>query len=198
MKFLSRLLFVLLALALTAGIFWYVGFKSSIGKIQQSEDIELVMEKIQKVNKWTTVEAYFSEIYNYKDYYYYDFSPLRKKALIRVKAKVSAGFDFESINFETKEDEKLIIIHNFPKAEILSVDHELDYYDISEGTFNSFTPEEYNQLNKNAKDYILQKAMESQLLQEAEDNKSEWIEMIKWTIRSTGWDLLLKEEELLQ
>lgn len=198
MKSFKRLFFIILLLSGTAGIAWFLGFKTSFGKKNKSEDIGLVMDKIQKVSKWTTVEAYYSEIYNYKDYYYYDFSPLRKKALIRVKAKVSAGFDFESIAFETNETKKLITIHNFPKAEILSVDHELDYYDISEGTFNSFTPEEYNQLNKNAKDFILQKAMESQLLQEAEENKSEWIEMIKWTIASTGWNLQIMEEALLQ
>lgn len=197
MKFLSRLSLIVFALIITAGIGWYVGFKSTLGKKNQSEEISLVMEKIKKVNKWTTVEAYYSEIYNYKDYYYYDFSPLRKKALIRVKAKVSAGFDFESIAFETSEADKSIIILDFPKPEILSIDHDLDYYDISEGTFNSFSVEEYNQINNNAKEYILQKALESKLLQEAEANKAEWVEMLRFTVNSTGWKLIIKDEELL-
>jgi len=198
MKFFSRFFLIIAALAITGGIAWYLGFTSDFGKKKKSEDLGVVMEKMKKVNKWTTVEAYFSEMYNYKDYYYYDFSPLRKKALIRVKAKVAAGFDFESIQFEIKEAEKIIIIHKFPAAEILSIDHELDYYDITEGTFNSFTADEYNILNKNAKDFIQQKALESPLLKEAEANKEEWMDMIRLTIQASGWDLQIREDTLLQ
>ena len=64
-----------------------------------SEDATVLIEKIQTATKLITMEGYFSEIYDYSDYYGYDLSVFRKKALIRVKAKVSVGFDLEKMKF---------------------------------------------------------------------------------------------------
>lgn len=177
---------------------WFLGFKYSLAQKKVSEEVSVLMEKVEKVSKWTTVEAYFSEIYDYKDYYYYDFSPFRKKALIRVKAKVSAGYDFASFALEIDEQLQTITIKEFPKAEILSIDHELDYYDISEGTFNSFSVETYNELNKNAKDYISKVALESDILEQAEGHKDELLDLLKYTVESAGWKIIINPSELLQ
>ncbi|MBK9982670.1 MAG: DUF4230 domain-containing protein [Saprospiraceae bacterium] len=47
------------------------------------------------------------------------------------------------------------MISGMPPAEILSVDHDLDYYDLSEGFFNSFSTEDYNKINADAKDFVI-------------------------------------------
>lgn len=197
MRFLTKTISIIALFIIGISIAWFVGFKYSFVQKNISEDLDVVMNKVEKVSKWVTVEAYFSEIYDYKDYYYYDFSPLRKKALIRVKAKVSAGYDFSAFSMVTNDALKTITINNFPPPEILSVDHELDYYDISEGTFNSFTPEEYNELQKNAKDYITKKAAESNILKQAEDHKEELIEILKFTIEAAGWKLIVEPSKVL-
>ena len=197
MKTISKSIVLIALFVIAIGISWFLGFKASFVRKNVSEEMELVMDRVEKVSKWITVEAYFSEVYDYKDYYYYDFSPLRKKALIRVKAKVAAGYDFRSFAITTDELRKTITILNFPDPEILSIDHDLDYYDISEGTFNSFTKEEYNQLNKNAKEYISQKALESDILEQAEKHKEELVEMLRFTIESSGWKLLIEDESVI-
>ena len=106
---------------------------------QSAETATTLVEQIEKVAKLATVEGHFSEIYNYKDYYGYDWAIFRKKALIRVQASVSAGYDLRMIEVEANPTTKQIIISKLPKPMILSIDHDLDYYDLTEGTFNAFT-----------------------------------------------------------
>ena len=157
-----------------------------------SEESTVLLEKIKTVTKLITVEGYFSEIYDYKDFYYYDFSPFRKKALLRVKAKVSVGYDFENMKMETRPDERILVLSQLPQAEILSVDHEVDYYDVQEGTFNGFTPEELTKLNKNAKEFIEQKALESSLMKTADAQLKSGLEVIKFMAEEAGWKLETK------
>lgn len=160
--------------------------------VEQSSVV--MLERLEKVNKLITLDAYFSEVYDHKDYYYYDISPFRKKALIRIKAKVSVGYDFKKINISMDEQAKVVSIHDFPEPEILSIDHDLDYYDLTQGTFNSFTESDYNKLNKNAKDFIRQKAAESDIFDEANAQEIDLIEMFRWILQSAGWTLEIEGE----
>jgi len=154
-----------------------------------SEESAVLLEKVKTVTKLITVEGYFSEIYDYKDFYYYDFSPFRKKALLRVKAKVSIGYDFENLKIETRPDERLLIISQMPDPSILSIDHEVDYYDLQEGTFNGFSPEELTKLNKNAKEFIEKKALESSLMKTAESQLNSTFEVIKFMAKDAEWEV---------
>ncbi|NTW34279.1 MAG: DUF4230 domain-containing protein, partial [Bacteroidetes bacterium] len=72
-----------------------------------------------------------------------DVSFFTKKALIRVKARILAGFDFEKVKISVDEKSKTVTISNIPPPQILSMEHDLDYYDITEGIFNSFSTEDY-------------------------------------------------------
>lgn len=49
-----------------------------------------------------------------------------------------AGIDMNKLKIEIKEKEKIILIKNMPEAEILAIDHNLSYYDMQNGIFNSF------------------------------------------------------------
>ncbi len=84
-----------------------------------------------------------------------------------------------------------------PEAEVLSIDHNLDYYDISEGTFNSFTTEEYNKINKNAKDLISNNANTDQLIRKAEQEKKTYVDMMQIALSSAGWKFVVKSDSLL-
>lgn len=163
-----------------------------------SEQATVLLESIKKVTKVIAVEGYFSEIYDYKDYYGFDFSPFRKKALIRVKAKVSVGYDFEKVKINADISKKTITIENIGAPQILSIDSDLDYYDISQGTFNTFTNEDYNNLNRNAKDYIAQQVKKSDLMQKAEEQKQALLSSLKTMIESNGWQLILPNNALVK
>ena len=142
-------------IALCLAIFWgtkmyYTWQVETVVK----EDSKVLLEKVKTVSKLITVEGYFSEIYDYQEHWGYDLSPFRKKALIRVKAKVSVGYDLTKMNFEADTKTKTITISNMPDPEILSIDHDLDYYDITEGTFNTFEEADYNKMNAAAKEKV--------------------------------------------
>lgn len=195
MKKIKYILLPIIFLALLAAA-WFLGYKSSFVKQYKKEDVSVMMDRIQKVCKLVAVEGYVSEIYNYKDYYYYDIQLLRKKALIRVKAKVSVGYDFEDIQITTDETTHLITIRDLPPPEILSIEHDLEYYDVDEGTFNNFSEEELTELNKNAKAFVLEKAKESDLFAEAESQKQSFIDALTMIVSASGWNLELGKESL--
>jgi predicted SPOUT superfamily RNA methylase MTH1 len=155
----------------------------------KSENSTVLLERIRQAAKLVTVEGYFSEIYDYKDYYGYDLSFFRKKALMRVKAKVSVGYDLEKMKITADQATKTIRITGVPPAEIISIEHDLDYYDVQEGIFNSFSPEDYNKLNANAKNFIREQALKSDLTQQAARQRNFIFETMRFMAESTGWKL---------
>jgi len=166
-------------------------------EIKVQEESQVLLEKIKKVYKVVTVEGHFSEVYDYQDYWGYDFSPFRKKALVRVKAKVLAGYDLNNIEITSYPEQKRIVISELPKVEILSVEHDMDYYDLSEGTFNSFSTQDLNKIQAKAKEYIVAKAEESNLLNSAEEQGKEALEMIEFMAESAGWEVHFKSTSKL-
>ena len=158
-------------------------------KTSVEEESRVLLEKIEKVSKLITVEGHFSEIYNYEEHWCYDFSPFRKNALIRVKAKVAVGYDLTKMDFRADTKTKTITISNMPDPEILSIDHDLDYYDITEGSFNSFEEADYNKMNANAKEKIRKEALNSGLFLSAEAESHELMEIVKFMVEGAGWEL---------
>ena len=191
MRWIVKLLLILLLIAgaLIAGIYW----GSQVGTPKAEENTSVVVEKIEKVAKLITVETHLSEIYSYKDYYNYDWSWLRKKALLRVNAKVSAGYDLKKLNIKVDSKTKTIHIGPMPRVEILSVDHSLDYFNIEEGVFNSFTPQDYNKINANAKDYIKKIAGQNEVLQQAAAQENTMVEMMATMAKGMGYTLVVEK-----
>jgi hypothetical protein len=94
---------------------------------------------------------------------------------------------------------KTIRISGLPKPEILSIDHTLDYYDISEGLFASFSPEDYTRVNQRAKDLIRDNAQKSTLLKEADIQGAKMLDLMRFMIEGAGWKLQIGgggEEEI--
>jgi len=183
-------LYILLGIAsMCLGIFWLTRYYYTWDATTVEEQSVVLKNRIETVAKLVNVEGYFSEVYDYKDYWGYDFSPFRKKALVRVKAKVLVGYDLEQMKVETRPAEKKILLSNLPDPQILSIDHDLDYYDLSQGTFNSFSAEDYNKINSTAKELIESKAKESDLFITAEEQSNHMLEMIEYLVESAGWTL---------
>ncbi len=178
----------LLAVFFAAGV-WVTRTVYAANDIKSEEQAQVLLERVKTVCKLITVEGYFSEVYDYKDYWGYDWSPFRKKALVRIKAKVSVGYDMENMQFSTDAATKTIKISQLPEPSILSIDHDLDYYDITEGTFNAFTPEDYNRLNAKAKAYIEEQAKKSNLFESATKQGNQTIETLRALAEAAGWKL---------
>lgn len=185
--------FIIILLIAGAGAFgWYSGYKFNTFETKKTESSTVLLEKIKKVTQLVTVQGEMSEIYQYKEYQFFDLLPFRKKALIRVKAKVLVGFDIEDFSLSMDEMTKTITMTDLGLPSILAVDHDLDYYDITQGTFNSFSSEDYNIMNSQAKDFIEDQAIQSDLFDQAIESKEELYEMLRFVVENSGWNLQIE------
>lgn len=190
-KVISIVGFVAILLLVFLGTrYWYTQNSRTV-----QEESEVLLERINTVTKLITVEGEFSEIYDYKDFWKYDLSPFRKKALLRINGKVSVGHNLNNIKIESFPDKKRLVISNLPSPSILSIDHKISYYDITQGSFNSFTPKDYNRMNEHAKEMIRKKAEESILMKTAEDQGLQLLEMIGFMAEQMGWTLEIQPIE---
>lgn len=185
MKNAPSLLALLIALII-GGLLTYQYFVPRQNKV---ESASVLLEKIQAVAKLTTVEGQFSEVYNYSEYQGYFSFFWDKKVLVRVRATVAAGYDLEQLQFTADPITKTIRMSALPEPQILSIDHNLDYYDISEGIFESFSPEDYTRINQRAKDLIRDHAEKSNLLPAAREQAAKMIDLIRFMVEGAGWKL---------
>ena len=165
-------------------------YKNLKQKQLQTQSIVL-MEKIKQVCKLITVEGEFTEIFTHRDEknWFFKLFQLEKKALLIVKAKVMIGFDLSKINIEINTQKKLVSLTKFPAPEILSIDSDLEYYDIQRGIINKFSENDLNNVNKKSKDFIREKVTESELYSIARKQASDTIGVIRDLIESVGWKL---------
>lgn len=194
MKLLNKiLLLALLVACILMGS--YIFFKEVLlPKKHQVQDVTIVLEKVQKVLKLVTVEGQFSELTKHEEWYGYNISPLRKKALIRINAKVLIGYDLDKMNLIIDDATKTILIDSFPPPEILSQEDEVEYYDIHEGLFTSFSKDDYTFIHKNAQEKIKLIALESGLLEKAEEQKKDMLDLLEITLKHMGWSLKISHQ----
>lgn len=185
----AQLLFLLAVFALGG----WLGYQYFSARSKPVEDASVLLEKIQAVTKLITVEGQFSEVYNYSEYQGYFSFFWDKKVLVRVRATVSAGYDLNHLNLEADPQAKVVSMSALPEPQILSIDHSLDYYDISEGIFASFSPEDYNRINQRAKDLIRDQAQKSALLPAARDQAAKMLDLIRFMVESAGWQLVIRD-----
>ena len=160
-------------------------------KFVSSHDV--LSKKINKVYKMIVVEGEFADIVDHKTYYGFDLPGFRKRALVKIKAKVSVGYDLDSLKIETDHTNKLIILENWPEPEILSIDADINYYDIENSVFNSFTPEELNAIYAAAKDSIRSQAERSRLFDIARGQSGDMFEMITVVAEASGWRVVYRD-----
>lgn len=188
----TRFLNLIFAVLLFGAGFMTHKYLVSVKEITAQEQSKVLLDKIRAVAKLVTVEGNLSEIYNHKDYWGYDIFPFQKKIIILVDAKVSVGYDLQKMNLRSDALTKTVTISSLPAPEILSLDHDLKYYDISESTFNRFTAKDYTELQGKAKDFIRQKAEESDLKRSANAQGNKLIDMIRFMVEGAGWKLVIE------
>ncbi len=162
--------------------------RSAVSSVRR--DSVVLMERIEKVFKVVMAEGYFSEIYNYQDdkkILYLLSDP--KKAMIIAKSKVLVGFDFAKVRFQLPETGgKKIIVEAFPEPEVLSIAKDYKFYDIMPGYLNHFRSEDYTHILDDAKQAMLERAMQSDLPRIA-NNQIQY--MMLQLAASMGWQLEL-------
>jgi hypothetical protein len=154
----------------------------------------VLLERIRPVMKLVTVEGDFSELYQYSNAdarleWLKQFSPFQKRAVLRVKAQVSVGYDLEGMGLVFDDATRTVSIKGNGGPRVLSIQHDVDYYDLEEGTFNPFTAADHTRMNAEVKQLIEARIASSGLLQEAEKQKAGFLPVLKAVVENAGWKL---------
>lgn len=84
---------------------------------------------------------------------------------------------------------KTILLSEFPKPEIFSIEPNIKLYDIQNGLLNKFSSEDLTAVNEEAKEHIIQKVPESNLMQTANQEAMDAILLMHNLVETTGWRL---------
>jgi len=172
--------------------YWvYTFFKKKQSKEVTLHQSTVLLEKIRSVSKLVSVEGEFAEIYKYENTKerFLSLVTSKKKALIVINAKAQIGYDLKKVEITSEVDNKRIILTNFPQPEILSIEPELEFYDIKNGMFNSFSPDDLTTLNNEAKNHIREKIPDSGLMETARKEALQAVLLIESIVATIGWEL---------
>ncbi len=183
--------FLNLFLGLILGALLMYWFWKSKGKSQTEKQSVILLEKIKSVCRLITVEGDFAEVYHYENEKDGLLSLLstKKKAIVLVNAKVHIGYDLKKVQMRTDIKNRKIIISNFPQPEVLTIEPELQYYDIKDGFLNKFDAGDLTKLNSEAKTHIRDKIPESGLMVTAKKEALEAVLIIEKIVETINWKL---------
>lgn len=166
-------------------------FKRRSRKVVVQKQSVVLLEKIKNVCKLISVEGEFSEIYHYENAKerFMSLITSKKKAILLVNARAQIGYDLSKIKLAADPSSKTIYITDFPKAEILIVETDIKYYDKTDGFFNKFEAEDLTALQKEAKQFIIDKIPESGLIETANKELLEALEIITNIVGTIDWKI---------
>lgn len=156
-------------------------------------DTNLIQQQIKNVGKLVVTEGHFAEVLTYKDQKktYVPGLTFDKKALVVINADVTVGFDLSKVTYDIDPENKILTITNIPEEEI-KISQDIKYYNTESSTFNEFKGEDYNKINKLARENLAKKIEKSTLKSNAKNRLlSELTKMLVLT-NSMGWTLQYK------
>lgn len=162
------------------------------------EQIQVLLTEIKNVSKLVVTESTFSEMYNYTDAdkYFFETISFDKKIILSVNAKVQVSYDLSKMVIETDTINKIIIIKSLPKEEIFIAPN-ITYFDLEQSTFNQFTKEELNELNKKSIEKIKQIIDASTLKEQSKNQLIEELRKIYKMATLLDWKLIDETEHKL-
>ncbi|AZQ42874.1 DUF4230 domain-containing protein [Nonlabens ponticola] len=186
-----ELLFIGLAVGAVIAFFVFRAFFKGSGRDNSQEQSMVLMEKIRSVCKFITVEGDFAEIYHYRNVKDKIANLLlgKKKAIVLINAKAHIGFDLTKIRMESDVTAKTIRLTEFPQPQVMSIETDFNYYDKSEGWANYFSSDDMNEVNRNAKQHIIDKIPESGLMEQARKEALNTIHLMEGLAQTIGWKL---------
>ena len=189
----GEVLDTILGLVLGAILMYWVFslFRKKRNKEITEQQSTVILNKIRSVCKLVSVEGDFAEIYHYENTKnsFMSLFQSKKKALVIIKAKAHIGYDLNKLQLRADNDQKKIILSHFPEPEVLSIEPDLQFYDIKSGIFNSFSPSDLTNLNQEAKEHIKNKIPESGLMETARKEALQAVFVVEKIVETIGWKL---------
>lgn len=185
---------ITLFLLLVVGLLVFFLTKAFYAPSKPTEQISstVLLERVRPVLKLVTVEGDFSELFTYRSSdatfdWMKRFSPFQKKAILRVKGRASVGYDLEGMNLSIDEENRTVTLLGMDKPKLLSLEHDVDYYDIEAGTFTSFSAADHTRINAQAKEMIRGKVPSSGLYEAAEAQRDDMLMVLRAVVENSGW-----------
>lgn len=182
-----KILLGIIALSLIILAFNYCEFKKK--DTSTIEETALIQEQLRNVSKLVVTEGHYSEVLTYKDEQNYFLDLLsEKKAVIIVNADVTVSYDLSKVAYDIDEANKTITLKNIPKEEI-KISPDLKFYDVQQNSFNKFSAEDYNKINKQVKASLGKKIEKSTLKSNAQNRLISELSKILILTNTMGWKL---------
>src|SRR5680860_896560 len=182
---------VLLVLVILGVVFGLRYFESKQEQREQLEEsTSLIQKQIKNVGKLVVTEGSFSQVYSFKDSkrFYLDVFSARKKALIVVNAEVTIAYDLSKLKTEVNPETKTVTITYIPDEEI-SINPNIEYYDVTQDYLNQFEAADYNKIQKRIEKSLMEKIEKSSLKSNAKNRLVSELQKIYILTNSMGWTL---------
>ena len=191
-EFRKWIILVLLALVL---FFGYKYFSSKGDTSVVEYDTALIQQQIKNVGKLVVTEGHFAEVITYKDSKKYlgDFISFEKKAIVVINADVTVSFDLSKMKYDIDSINKVITVVEIPKEEI-KIAPDFKYYNTESSTFNEFTGQDYNKINKIARANLAKKIQASTLKINAKNRLLSELNSLFIVTKNLGWTMKYKDE----
>lgn len=191
-EFRKWIILILVALVL---FFGYKYFSSKGDTSVVEYDTALIQQQIKNVGKLVVTEGHFAEVITYKDSKKYlgDFISFEKKAIVVINADVTVSFDLSKMKYDIDSINKVITVIEIPKEEI-KIAPDFKYYNTESSSFNEFTGEDYNKINKIARANLSKKIQASTLKTNAKNRLLSELNSLFIVTKNLGWTMKYKDE----
>lgn len=191
-EFRKWIILILVALVL---FFGYKYFSSKGDTSVVEYDTALIQQQIKNVGKLVVTEGHFAEVITYKDSKKYmgDLLSFEKKAIVVINADVTVSFDLSKMKYDIDSINKIITVVEIPKEEI-KIAPDFKYYNTESSTFNEFTGEDYNKINKIARANLAKKIQASTLKTNAKNRLLSELNSLFIVTKNLGWTMKYKDE----
>ena len=158
---------------------------------------DLIQEQLKNVSKLVVSEGYFSEDFNYENSKEIlgEYLIAEKKAIVVVNAKVTIAYDLEKLTYKLDEDTKTLQILSIPDHEV-SINPDLEYYDIKEDFLNQFEADDYNSIKETVNTSLKVKIEKSTLVSNAQNRLISELAKFYILTESLGWKLTYNGEQV--
>ena len=197
MRVLDSLLFFVMGAVV--GIIVYISWweKGTKYNPMPNEKQTVLLERIQKVAKLVTVEGEYQTTHEYNDYFWANIGIFSKKMILTTEAKIFVGYDLKKATFEADSAKRVIRVRNLPKAEVLSIEHDVKVPFKHEGMFSGFSSEELTDINVVVKKKLRDSTTVAPLLKQAEEEGIATLEIIRVLVEQGGWTFEIVQDSLL-
>lgn len=151
----------------------------------------LIEKQLRNVSKLVVTEASYAKVYNYKnkESYGMDIFSSEKNALIISNARAQVAYNLRELKYDIDPTKKTITITYIPEPE-LTIDPNLQFYQIENGYFNKFAAQDLNRIKENITKDLRKKIMASDVMKNAQNRLLSELSQIYVLTASLEWTLI--------